>query len=210
MPSREHAAHPTPPPSRHVRDSEHAYRALSPAPSEDEGVRGAVHAEIAPDDEGGQGATHARLAPDEVIARVAAAQRGVVTREQLRAAGIERGALNHRIARGRLHSIHPGVYLVGHPAELPLARETAAVLACGDGAVLSHRSAAWLWELAARPPGSTRAAFERDRRRDAELTAAGWRVMRVTWRALVDEREAMQARLATALVGDERRPDTTP
>lgn len=47
---------------------------------------------------------------------------------------------------------------------------------------------------------STRAAFERDRRRDADLGAAGVRVMRVTWRQIVDEREALVARLVRALL----------
>jgi len=42
-------------------------------------------------------------------------------------------------------------------------------------------------------------AFERDRLRDAELGSAGYRVMRVTWRQIVEEREALAARLATAL-----------
>lgn len=46
---------------------------------------------------------------------------------------------------------------------------------------------------------SSQAAFERDRLRDAELGAAGFRVMRVTWRALVDEPHAVVARLAAAL-----------
>jgi very-short-patch-repair endonuclease len=45
----------------------------------------------------------------------------------------------------------------------------------------------------------TRAAFERDRARDAELQAAGYRVIRVTWRQLVDEPEAVIARIAQAL-----------
>lgn len=52
---------------------------------------------------------------------------------------------------GRLHRIHRGVYAVGHTADAPLAREAAALLACGDGAVLSHRSAGALWGLADRP-----------------------------------------------------------
>ncbi len=47
---------------------------------------------------------------------------------------------------------------------------------------------------------SSRAAFERDRRRDAELQAGGLRVMRVTWRQLTREREATLARIARALV----------
>ena len=46
---------------------------------------------------------------------------------------------------------------------------------------------------------ASRAAFERDRRRDAELTASGLRVIRVTWRQLADEPEAVVARLAGAL-----------
>ena len=48
-----------------------------------------------------------------------------------------------------------------------------------------------------------RAAFERDRKRDADLQAAGLRVMRITWRQLVDEPEAVAARLGAALL---RRP----
>jgi very-short-patch-repair endonuclease len=48
---------------------------------------------------------------------------------------------------------------------------------------------------------SSRAAFERDRRRDAELQAAEYRVVRVTWRQLVEEPVAVVARLALALAG---------
>jgi very-short-patch-repair endonuclease len=86
---------------------------------------------------------------DLAIARLAAAQHGVVTRSQLAGLGLGRGAIAHRVARGRLHRVHRGVYLVGHPVLAPLAAEVAAVLACGPGAVLSHRSAAGLWGLLA-------------------------------------------------------------
>jgi very-short-patch-repair endonuclease len=48
---------------------------------------------------------------------------------------------------------------------------------------------------------SSRAAFERDRRRDAELGAQGHRVVRVTWRQLKDEPEALVATLAVATAG---------
>jgi very-short-patch-repair endonuclease len=44
-----------------------------------------------------------------------------------------------------------------------------------------------------------RAAFERDRRRDAEVQALGYRVMRVTWRRMAEEPEAVVAQLAAAL-----------
>jgi very-short-patch-repair endonuclease len=73
-----------------------------------------------------------------------------VTRAQLVAAGLRRGAIAHRVAERRLHPVHRGVYLVGHPVPAPLAREMAAVLACGIGAALSHHWAAAVWEL--RPP----------------------------------------------------------
>ena len=46
---------------------------------------------------------------------------------------------------------------------------------------------------------SSRLAFERDRHRDAELHARGYRVIRVTWRQLVEEPEVVLARLRRAL-----------
>jgi very-short-patch-repair endonuclease len=46
---------------------------------------------------------------------------------------------------------------------------------------------------------STRAAFERDRQRDAELQGAGLRVLRVTWRQVVDAPYAALTNLVRAL-----------
>ncbi len=46
---------------------------------------------------------------------------------------------------------------------------------------------------------STRKAFERDRARDAQLQAAGYRVLRITWRQIQDEPEALIATLAVSL-----------
>ena len=46
-----------------------------------------------------------------------------------------------------------------------------------------------------------RTAFETDRRRDADLLLAGYRVLRITWRRLVDEPEAVIAQIAAALAG---------
>jgi hypothetical protein len=81
------------------------------------------------------------------MAELARGQHGVVARRQLAQIGLDDDAICHRIAGGRLHRLHPGVYAVGH---LALPREggwMAAVLAAGDGAVLSHASAAALWGL---------------------------------------------------------------
>jgi very-short-patch-repair endonuclease len=46
---------------------------------------------------------------------------------------------------------------------------------------------------------SSRRRFENDRRRDALLTAGGLNVLRVTWRQVVHEPEAISARVAQAL-----------
>jgi very-short-patch-repair endonuclease len=85
---------------------------------------------------------------DALIASIATRQYGVVSRSQLLAAGISDAAITTRIRRFRLHPLHRGVYAVGHTALVPLAREMAAVLACGEGAVVSHRTAAsTIWHL---------------------------------------------------------------
>jgi hypothetical protein len=75
-------------------------------------------------------------------------QHGLVTRRQLLALGFSKSAIEHRLARGRLHRAARGVYAVGWPGPTPKRRWLAAVLACGDRAVLSHRSAGALWTIA--------------------------------------------------------------
>jgi very-short-patch-repair endonuclease len=264
----------------------------------------------------------------DISARIAAKQRGLATRAQLRRGGLSDAAISRSIKAGRLHPLHRGVYLVGHAVPPPLALELAALLACGPTAALSHRTAGVLYRIlpfwtgpieitipdrrcrprpALRPyanqldptevttrhglrltspartlqdlatvldpdsleratneaevlrlvpvkPGKpgitreeaerrllsllhrsglqptktnvrvcghevdalyeparlivemdgytfhrTRRAFEEDRRRDANLLAAGYRVMRVTWRQLTEEPEAFVVRLARSL-----------
>jgi very-short-patch-repair endonuclease len=85
--------------------------------------------------------------PDWTIAKLAARQHGVVSVRQLRAAGLGKHQVHHRARTGRLHPVHRGVYAVGHAARGRESLWMAAVLACGDGAVLSHVGAAALWGL---------------------------------------------------------------
>jgi hypothetical protein len=87
------------------------------------------------------------LAIDGRIARLAEAQYGVVSRAQLLTAGLGAGGVDFRLRVGRLHRLHRGVYAVGHRRVSREGRWVAAVLACGDGAALSHTSAASLWGL---------------------------------------------------------------
>jgi very-short-patch-repair endonuclease len=84
---------------------------------------------------------------DRALADLAARQYGVVSLEQLRALGLGPRGAQHRVTSGRLHRLHRGVYAVGHDAVATDGRRIAAVLACGPGAVLSHRSAAAAWGL---------------------------------------------------------------
>jgi very-short-patch-repair endonuclease len=110
-------------------------------------------AHLAPGDDGGQLVDDmrpraARLAADRsdrAIAELAAGQHGVLTIDQLAAVGLGRRGVSHRAAGGRLTRVHTGVYAVG--TLTGEGRWMAAVLACGKGAVLSHRSAAELWGI---------------------------------------------------------------
>jgi very-short-patch-repair endonuclease len=91
---------------------------------------------------------------DALVAGIAARQHGVLSSQQLGACGIDPSAIKRRVTAGRLHRIHRGVYAVGHPNIGNEGRWMAAVLACGEGAVLSHRSAAALWGMLPAPrPG---------------------------------------------------------
>ncbi len=74
-------------------------------------------------------------------------QHGVVTRKQLLALGMGSKAITERTRRGLLRSVYRGVYAVDGSSLTLDGRRTAAALGCGPAAVLSHRSAARLWEV---------------------------------------------------------------
>jgi very-short-patch-repair endonuclease len=84
---------------------------------------------------------------DKVIARLATGQKGAVAHRQLLDVGVASSSITRRVATGRLHRAFHGVYLVGHQALAPFASESAALLACGLGTVLSHESAAVAWSI---------------------------------------------------------------
>jgi len=76
---------------------------------------------------------------------LAGKQHGVVARRQLLALGMSRHAVNERLGRGILDALYPGVFVLGGSPRTADTRRMAAVLACGKGSVLSHRSAARSW-----------------------------------------------------------------
>jgi hypothetical protein len=91
---------------------------------------------------------------DVRLAELAARQHGIVGVGDLAELGFDEAAIRRRVASGRLHRLYRGVYAVGHTVVSGHGRWLAAVRACGDGAVLSHRSAAALWGI--RPTAAAR------------------------------------------------------
>ena len=84
---------------------------------------------------------------DVALRKLAQAQFGVVTSRQLRELGFSSSAISRMVAAGRLIRLYRGDYAVGHSRLIARGRWLAAVLACGDQAVLSHREAAAVLDL---------------------------------------------------------------
>jgi hypothetical protein len=79
------------------------------------------------------------------IAAFAFSHHAVASHAELAVLGLGDSAIEYRLAIGRLHRRHRGVYAIGHPLLSREGRWRAAVLACGRRAVLSHGDAAAHW-----------------------------------------------------------------
>jgi hypothetical protein len=89
---------------------------------------------------------------DWAIAELAERQHGRVAHRQLTALGLSPAGIQRRVRAARLRPVFRGVYAVGHVVPTARGRWMGAVLACGPGALLSHQTAAALWDL--RPSSS--------------------------------------------------------
>jgi hypothetical protein len=154
---------------------------------------------------------------DALIAAVAGRQRGYISRAQLLGLGLDDAAIHYRVMVGRLHRVHHGVYAVGVRSKDIVDRASAAVLACGDHAALSHGSAVALWSFHERwrwhaPPFEVTARSAR-RRPGIEIhrsRSLGWRDItvhhgiRVTKpaRTILDHAASLNDRDLTRLVDD--------
>ena len=137
-------------------------------------------------------------AQGRTLAQIASSSHGVVTREQLLAAGFTRAEIAARLDAGTLLREYPGVYRVGHRAPSVEARYLAAVWACGRGALLSGRAAAHLLGILTTPPSMPEVTAPTERRVPGIITrrsrspdardAMMWRGIPVTTpaRTLVD------------------------
>jgi very-short-patch-repair endonuclease len=109
----------------------------------------------------GQKKLHSRRAAG--VWALAESQHGVVSRAQLLDSGLNSDAITHRIAARRLHPVRRGVYAVGRPQLTRRGHWMAAVLSCGPDAVLSHGSAAALWQIGPERPGRIDVTVPADR-----------------------------------------------
>jgi very-short-patch-repair endonuclease len=87
----------------------------------------------------------ANIRHDPEIVELARRQHGHVARRQLLDIGVSQGLIAGRLKSGAWVAVHSGVYCIGPRRADPVSRAAAAVLACGEGAALSHASAASLW-----------------------------------------------------------------
>lgn len=85
---------------------------------------------------------------------MACRQQGLVSREQLRGLGLSDRGISDAAARGWLRPVFHGVFAVGHDHLTVHTRLLAATLACGEGSVVSHGTAAWVYRLDERRPGA--------------------------------------------------------
>jgi very-short-patch-repair endonuclease len=107
----------------------------------------------------------------DAVRAIAGEQHGVAGRPQLLAAGVDGSAIDRALRSGRLHRIHRGVYAALAPELLTEdGLLIAALLAAGEGALLSHGTAAWRWRIIPAPPSVIQLAVPQPRTAPAGVT----------------------------------------
>jgi very-short-patch-repair endonuclease len=129
-------------------------------------------------------------AVEEAVIRGLTRPEELTTRPGLRRAAIVEPAITRSEAERRL-------LMLIRAAKLPTPRTNTVVAGWEVDALWPARRL--VVEVDGYAYHGNRAAFERDRRRDAALTTAGYRVVRITWRQIVDEPHALVALLARLL-----------
>ena len=94
----------------------------------------------------------ANYSRDQAVTRIASGQRDLISTAQLSECGLDKDAVARRVRAGWLRRVFQGVYSVGS-GELPaFGLEQAALISCGRGSFISHRSAAFVWGMRKVPP----------------------------------------------------------
>jgi very-short-patch-repair endonuclease len=106
---------------------------------------------------------------EAVLAAIARRQHGLLKVAQLLAAGLSHATILKWVRRGRLHRIHRGVYSLGHAGLSRAGHFLAAVFAGGEGAALSHLSAAELCRVGRRRAARIHVVTPHQRRSTSEI-----------------------------------------
>jgi very-short-patch-repair endonuclease len=110
-----------------------------------------------------------KLVGDAAVAELAKNQHGLVTRAQAKAAKISSSGIDRRLANGAWEPVYARVYRLSGSPETEWQKVLSVCLHGGEGAVASHRTAAWLWKLDGfldKPPSKVEVSASRDRRID--------------------------------------------
>lgn len=97
--------------------------------------------------------------------RRAAAQYGVIVLADALALGVSPSMITRRVSSGLWERLYPGVYRVGGASHSWRQSLLAACFAWGQGALISHRAAAALWEFPGFEPGPIELIVPRKRER---------------------------------------------
>ena len=87
----------------------------------------------------------------ETVLRIMRRQEGVISRSQALAVGMTSRQVDLTVRAGAWQRVHRGVYRLAGAPMTAYGQVVAACLA-RPGAVVSHQSAAWLWDLVSDPP----------------------------------------------------------
>jgi very-short-patch-repair endonuclease len=136
----------------------------------------------------------------KAITELAERQHGVIAALQLYSLGLSETQVRARAANGLLQRVHRGVYSLGRRSLTPNGHWMAAVLACGENAVLSHQTAGELWKI-------RRLTLGADRRRSIHVTVRGGRGARGRPGIIVHRRQTLLDEEVTTTEGI---PVTTP
>jgi hypothetical protein len=100
----------------------------------------------------------------EAVRAIARGQAGIVARTQLLGAGIDGSAIGRALRAGKLHRVYRGIYATVAPELLTEEGQLiAALMGAGEGALLSHGTAAWRWRIIPAPPSVMQLAIPRHR-----------------------------------------------
>lgn len=108
---------------------------------------------------------------------IASDQLGLVTRNQMRIAGLHRDLVRRMTARGDLLQLHSNVFALPGSVDSPHRRVLACVLETGLDAVASHSTAAWVWGIAGYPASPVHVVVSRQSRHHQHLD---WNVHQIT------------------------------